>query len=179
MSQATIIAGIYIIAILIMAGYVTVDAISRISTSSWKSIERASLLAQAKINSAIQIMNITTEATRTKLYVVIENVGKSKIVQKDFSIIDVFVTYTDQNGVSNTDWCYFNSVVSTQARWNVNSTIYPNPWPVAVNPLDWNPSGSLAIVIQLPAGSQMQSTTGYVEVVLPTGTSAGQYFVAN
>jgi hypothetical protein len=124
-------------------------------------------------------MNITTEATRTKLYIVIENVGKSKIVQKDFSIIDVLVTYTDQNGISNTDWCYFNSVASTQARWSVNSTIYPNPWPIVVNPLDWNPSGSLAIVIQLPMGSQMQSTAGYVEVVLPTGVPAGAYFGAN
>jgi hypothetical protein len=163
-----------------MAGYVTVDAVSRVSTASWESIERATGLAQAKLNSAIQITNITTAGGRTILYVVIENVGKTKIVRDDFSAIDVLVTYTNQNGISQTYWCYFNSLDSTKIRWNLNSTIYPNPWPAVVNPLDWNPSDSLAIVVQLPAQSQMrQNAAGYVEVVLPTGASAGGSFVAN
>ena len=179
MGYGTIIAGVYILAILITAGYVTVDAVNRITTSSWQSIQSASQLAQAKINSGIQITNITTEQTHTKLYIVIENVGKSRIVRNDFSTIDVLVTYTDQNWVSQTYWCYYNSLDSTKARWSLNSTVYPNPWPAVVNPLDWSPSSSLAIVVQLPMSSHMQSTTGHVEVVLPTGVSAGGYFVPN
>jgi hypothetical protein len=41
-----------------------------------------------------------------------------------------------------------------------------------VNPLDWNPSETLSLVIELAAGSQFsRDTFGYVKVILPQGSS--------
>jgi hypothetical protein len=46
-----------------------------------------------------------------------------------------------------------------------------------VNPLDWNPSDTLSLVIELATGNQfMPDTFGYVKVILPQGSSNGCSF---
>jgi archaellum component FlaF (FlaF/FlaG flagellin family) len=178
MGYGTVIAGIYFVAILLVSLYVYADSVNRLSTTSWKSLEIASEIESSKLRTALEISNIAVAANRTVLYVTVTNTGETKIAESDFAWIDVFLTYTDNTtGVTQTEWCHYNSSNGVQPRWNVNSTIAPNPFPAAVNPLDWDPSETLAIVIHLRSSNQFAANTdGFLKVVAPQGISAAMSF---
>jgi archaellum component FlaF (FlaF/FlaG flagellin family) len=177
LADGTVIAGVCFVAILLLSCYVYADSINRISTISWRNIEVASSIDLNKLETGLAIANVIVAANRTKLYLNATNTGAVKIDRANFAQMNVILTYTDENtNVTQTYWCYYNSTDSSRHRWSLNSS-FTNPYPSTVNPLDWNPSETLSLVIELAAINQFRHDTfGYVKVVLPQGSSNGYSF---
>jgi hypothetical protein len=173
------VAGIYFVAVLIMSLYVYAGSVTQLSNTSIQSIEGATSIQLERLRSSALISNITVSQDTSELFVTVINTGDIKISSTDFQSIDILLTYTDNaTGISQTSWCYYQSTNTTQNRWTLNSTIVPNPYPATVDPLDWNPSKTLAIVIQLGTPHHIRSGTGgYLKIVLPQGSSAAQSFL--
>ena len=178
MGFGTIIAGIYFVAVLIVSGYVVTDTVSRMSNTSYESVVSASSIQLAQLRSSASITGILVGSGADEIYVNLTNTGNLKIVSSDFPQIDVILTYTDNStGLTQTHWCYYGSNDITQDRWSLNSAIHPNPFPAVVNPLDWDPSKTLSITIELAQPSVIMSgSTGYLKIVLPQGSSTAQTF---
>jgi archaellum component FlaF (FlaF/FlaG flagellin family) len=177
LGYGTVIAGVFFVAVLLLSCYVYADSMNRISTISWRSLEAASSISLDKLRSALSIRNVVV-ANRTKLYVNVTNDGTVKVDRADFAGMDVILTYTDEpTGLTQTYWCYYNSVDSSRHRWSLNSS-FTNPYPSIVNPLDWDPSETLSLIIELPVSNQFgNDTVGYLRVVLPEGSSNGLSFL--
>jgi len=177
LADGTLIAGVCFVAILLLSCYVYADSITRISTISWKNVEVASSIDLDKLKSGLTVANVIVAASRTKLYLNATNTGAIKIDRADFPQIDVILTYTDnKTDLRQTYWCYYNSANSSRHSWSLNSS-FTNPYPSIVNPLDWNPSETLSLVVELAAVNQFKPDTyGYVELILPQGSSNGCSF---
>jgi archaellum component FlaF (FlaF/FlaG flagellin family) len=175
----TVIAGIYLVGILFVSFYAFADSVNRMSTTSWQSVEEALKVKMQKLDSALYVTNITVSSDRTRVYANLTNTGDVTIARSQFADMDVLITYTNNaTGVTQTYWCYYNSSDTDRDRWTLNSTITPNPSPSIVNPLDWDPSKTLAITIQLAEGNQMKDhSIGYLKIILPEGSSNGRDFV--
>jgi hypothetical protein len=175
----TIVAGIYFVAVLVMSMYVYASSVTQLSNTSLQSIEGATNIQLERLRSSANISNITVSQDASKLFVTVINTGDLKVSSTDYQSIDVLLTYTDNaSGISQTYWCYYQSLDPTQNRWSLNSTIIPNPYPATVDPLDWNPSKTLAIVIQLGTPHHMRpGTGGYLKIVLPQGSSTALSFL--
>jgi archaellum component FlaF (FlaF/FlaG flagellin family) len=181
LGQETVIGGVCFVAILLLSCYVYADSANRLSTISWRSLEVASSISSEKLNSRLSITGLAVAASRTKLYVNVTNDGTLKIAKSSFAQIDVILTYTNEGtDVAQTYWCHFDSSDSpihdsSIHRWSLNSSLVPNPYPGIVNPLDWDPSETLSLVVELSASNQFRSDTGhdtgYVKIVLPQGSS--------
>lgn len=178
MGYGTIIAGIYFVAILLVSCYVYADSVNRMSNISFQSIQSASSIEIEKLRSSANVASIVESNDHTKLFVNLTNTGDVKINRVDFQDIDVLVTYTDNaTGITQSYWCYYGSNDPAKDRWIVNSTIVPNPFPAIINPLDWDPSETLSITIELAASHQIRAgTTGYLKVILPQGSSSAETF---
>jgi len=179
MGFGTIVAGIYFVAVLVMSMYVYASSVTQLSNTSLQSIEGATSIQLDRLRSSASISNITVSDDTSELFVTIINTGDLKVPGIDFSSIDVLITYTDNaTGISQTYWCYYQSIDPAQNRWALNSTIVPNPYPATVDPLDWNPSKTLAIVVQLATPHHFRpGTGGYLKIVLPQGSSADLSFL--
>jgi archaellum component FlaF (FlaF/FlaG flagellin family) len=175
LGYGTVIAGIYFVAILLFSCYVYADSMNRISTISWKSLQEASSINLNRLRSALSITSIVVANNRTRLYVNVTNDGTMKIDRADLGEMDVILTYTDENtNLKQTYWCYYDSLEPSRHRWALNSS-FVNPYPSAVNPLDWDQSETLSLVVELPTGNQLkQDSVGYLRVVLPEGSSDGR-----
>lgn len=180
MGYSTIIAGIFFVATLIVSFYVYADSATRMSNISLQSLQSASSIQLEKIRSSAHIGSILVSGDFSRLYVNITNTGDLKITQDTFSAIDLLITYTDNaTGVTQTYWCQFNSSDPSTYRWIVNSTITPNPFPAIIDPLNWDPSKTLSITVELPTPHDIKpGTVGYLKVILPPGTSTAQAFNA-
>ena len=178
MGFGVVIAGVFFVAILLLSCYVYADSKNRISAISWRSLEAASSISLDKLRSALSIRNVVVAANRTKLYVNVTNDGSVKVDHAGFGLIDVVLTYTDEpTRLTQTYWCYYNSTDSSRHRWSLNSS-FTNPFPSIVNPLDWDPSKTLSLIIELPVSNQFANdTVGYLRVVLPEGSSNGLSFL--
>jgi archaellum component FlaF (FlaF/FlaG flagellin family) len=172
-----VIAGIYFVAILLFSCYVYADSMNRISTTSWKSLQEASSISLNRLRSGLSTTSVVVAGNRTKLYVNVTNDGTMKIDRANFEEMDVILTYTDENtNLKQTYWCYYNSLEPSKHRWSLNSS-FANPYPSAVNPLDWDQSETLSLVVELPTVNQMKlDTVGYLRIVLPEGSSNGRSF---
>jgi hypothetical protein len=106
------------------------------------------------------------------------NTGNLRVVKADYSKIDVLLTYIDEATlIKRTYYAYYDSPDTSKHRWRLDPAVTPNPSPSSVNPLDWDPSEVLAIVIYLPSGKRIRNNTpGYVLVSLPSAASAGRTF---
>jgi archaellum component FlaF (FlaF/FlaG flagellin family) len=175
-----VIAGLCFVAILLLSFYVYADSVNRLSTISWRSIEAASSIGSGKLNSRLSITKAVVASDRTKLYVNVTNDGTVKIDHSEFAQMDVFLTYAGE-----TYYCYYNSSDSpvhdsSKYTWSLNSS-FPNPYPSVVNPLDWDPSKILSLVVALPASPFQHyfedHTYVYVKVVLPQGSSNAYSFL--
>ena len=178
MGFGTIIAGIYFVAVLIVSGYVVTDTVNRISSTSYQSVLTASNIQLEKVKSSATISGIMVAGNHQEVYVNLTNNGAVRLDSEDFARIDVIQTYTaNSTGLTQTYWSFYNSNAPSQNRWALNSTIYPNPFPAVVNPLDWDPSKTLSITIDLAQGQLIRSQTfGYLKVVLPEGSYTAQTF---
>jgi len=179
----TIIAGIYFVAVLIVSGYVITDTVNRMSDMSYESVLTAATMQLNKIGSSATITKIDARVGDEGgvVYVNLLNTGQVKISSADFPKMDILLTYTDSDtGIAQTHWCYYSSdgpLQNPSCDWAKNSTISPNPSPSLVDPLNWDPSTTLSITIQL-AQSQyvMPGSAGYLKVVLPGGSSTAGNF---
>jgi hypothetical protein len=178
MGFGTIIAGIYFVAVLIVSGYVVTDTVNRMSNTSYESVLTASSIELEKLRSSASISGILIGDEHGEIYVNITNTGEVRIVSADFLQIDIILTYTDNSTrLTQTHWCYYDSNDPSQYRWLLNSTFSPNPFPAMVNPLDWDPSKTLSITIELAEPHHiMPGSVGYLKVVLPEGSSTAQTF---
>jgi hypothetical protein len=172
-----VIASIYFTALLLTASYVYADSVNRVSLSSWDSIKNVSNIEIQRLSSGLSIESITVSGRNT-LYLTLMNTGNLKVVRADFPNIDILLTYIDEASVTKrTYWVYYDSPDTSKHRWTLNSEVSPNPSPSSVNPLDWDPSETLAIVINLPSSGKIKKgTSGYVSVSLPSAVSAGRSF---
>jgi archaellum component FlaF (FlaF/FlaG flagellin family) len=185
LTDGTVIAGVCLVTVLLVSFYVYGDSMNRMSTISWRSIEVASSISLDKLRSGLSIVKVIVAAGRTKLYVNATNTGTIKIDRAEFAQMDVILAYTEETtNLNQTYWCYYNSsdspiYDSSRYTWSLNSS-FANPFPSVVNPLDWDPSKTLSLVVQLPTSPFphhfMNDTVGYVKVILPQGTSDLSFF---
>jgi len=178
MGFATIVAGIYLVAVLIVSFYVCANSVNQLSTASIQSIQGATSIQIQRLESSAQISQVAVSPDESKLFVNVTNNGDMKVPNSAFQEIDVFVTYTDNStGMTQTYWCYYNSANPAQDRWALNSTITPNPFPATVDPYNWDPSKTLSITIQLAVPHHIQpGTTVYLKIILPEGSSTADSF---
>lgn len=178
MGFGTIIAGIYFVAVLIVSGYVVTDTVNRMSNTSYDSVLTASSIQLEKLRSSLSVSGVRVAGGDAAIYVNLTNTGDAKIVSSDFPQIDVILTYTDNSTrITQTVWCYYGSTDLFQDRWLLNSTISPNPFPAVVNPLDWDPSKTLSITIDLAQPHQITpGSIAYLKVILPGGSSTARTF---
>lgn len=181
MGYGTIIAGIYFVAILLVSCYVYADSMNRMTAISWKSLQEGSSISIGRMRSGLSITNVSVVVYRTELYVNLTNDGAMKIDRDEFREMDIILTYTNETGNKATYWCYYNSDESSRHRWSIPeffpNTPFTNPYPSVVNPLDWDPSEVLLLVIDLPTNYQMKNcTVAYLRVILPEGSSNGRSF---
>jgi len=177
--HGTVLAGICFMTVLLTASYVFVDSIYRTSTSSASSLRDVSSIEIVRLKSSCSMLSIY-EKDRDKVYVELQNSGNVKVVASDFWRIDVLLTYVDDaTSTKVTYWCYYNTSDTSKHRWILDPAESPNPSPTAVNPLDWDPSETLSIVIYIPSSAKIKrNTSGYVIVALPSGsTCGGQFYV--
>jgi archaellum component FlaF (FlaF/FlaG flagellin family) len=185
LAQETVIAGVCFVAILLLSSYVYADSMNRLSTISWKSIEVASSIGFDKLKSRLSITSVKVAADQRELYLNVTNDGTVKIDRADFAQIDVILTYTDETtNHTQTYWCYYNSTYYNSTdlsrhTWTLNPSFNnKNPYPSIVNPLDWDPSETLSLVVELSTSHQFRhDSVGYVKVVLPQGSSNGCSFL--
>jgi archaellum component FlaF (FlaF/FlaG flagellin family) len=180
LGYGTIIAGIYFVAILLVSCYVYADSVNRMSTTSWKSLQEGSSISIGRMRSGLSITNVSVVKNRTELYVNLTNDGAVKIDWDEFREMDVILTYINETDNKATYWCYYSND-SSRHRWSTPvlfpNTSFTNPYPSIVNPLDWDPSEVLLIVINLPTNYQMKNcTVAYLRVILPEGSSNGRSF---
>jgi hypothetical protein len=178
LGQETVIAGVCFVAILLFSFYVYADSMNRISAISWKSVDVASNIRFDKLRSGVSISKAEVNHGNSPLYVDAINDGTARISCSDFAKMDIILTYTDKiTGLTETRWCYYNSSDTSRCRWTLDPSFASNPHPSIVNPLDWDPSETLSLIIRIPASEQFKDKTdGYVKVVLPQGTSNGLSF---
>ena len=187
MGFGTIIAGVYFIAVLIVSGYVITDTVNRMSKLSYESVLTASNIQLNKLESSASITKIDARVEANGsgvIYVDLLNTGNVKILSSDFSKIDVLLTYTYTDTTTDTQtkqtqWCYYDSNTPSQDQWTTNSTISPNPSPGVVDPSNWDPAETLAVVIALPLTQPLSISSGsdgYLKVVLPGGSAAAETF---
>lgn len=173
----TVIAGIYFTAILLTACYVLSDSMNRMSTSSVGSLKDLSTIEVQRLRSSCSIDSLGISGRNT-LFIDLENIGDVKVVKSDYWKIDVLLTYQDEaTHITGTYWCYYDSSDTSKHRWRLDPEVTPNPSPDVVNPLDWDPSEALSIVIYLPSGKRVHdNTNGYVTIALPPGATCGRWF---
>jgi len=178
LGYGTLIAGVYFVAILLLSCYVYADSMNRISAISWKSLEVASDIQFEKLKSGVSISQVQVQHGQSPLYLDAINDGTITISRVGFSKMDVILTYTDKaTGLPKTIWCYYNSSDTSRCRWRLDPSFPSNPHPSIVNPLDWDPSETLSLIIEIPASGEFKAkTSGYVKVVLPQGSSNGLSF---
>ena len=170
MGFATIIAGVYFVAVLIVCGYVVTDTVNRMSAVSYNSVLTATSIQFNRLGSSASITGLSVSPDGEEISVSLLNTGEVKIDNAEFSKIDVLLTYTDNGtGVTETHWCPYGSTQQDQTcYWSNNG----NPSPAVVDPQDWNPSKTLSITIQLANPQQIAPDSAvYLKVVLPGGSS--------
>jgi hypothetical protein len=178
LGYVTVIAGVYFVTILLLSCYVYADSMNRSSAIAWKSLEVASNIQLDKLKSGLSISEVQVQHGKSPLYLDAINDGAIRIRRADFAKMDVILTYTDKGtGLAKTIWCYYNSSDTSRCRWRLDPSFPSNPHPSVVNPLDWDPSETLSLIIEIPASDEFKDKTfGYVKVVLPQGSSNGSNF---
>jgi hypothetical protein len=179
LGYGTVIGGVYFVMILLLSCYVYADSMNRMSAISWKSLEVASDIQYERLKSGIFISQVQVQHGHNPLYLDAINDGTITISRADFSRIDVILTFTDNaTSLTTANWCYYNSSDASRCRWRLDPSLPSNPHPSAVNPLDWDPSETLSLVIEIPASNEFKDkSSGYVKVALPQGASNGLTFV--
>jgi archaellum component FlaF (FlaF/FlaG flagellin family) len=187
LADGTVIAGVCLVAILLVSCYVYGDSLNRMSTISWRSLEVASSISLEKLKSGLSIAKVIVAADRTKLYVNATNTGTVKVDWAEFAQMDVILSYTEETTSLNlTYWCYYNSSDSpthdsSRHIWSLNYSFAPfASYPSVVNPRDWDPSETLSLNVELPKSPFplhfKPDTVGYVKVILPQGSSDISFF---
>lgn len=151
---------------------------NRISAISWKSLEVASDIQFEKLRSALSISQVQVQQGSSILYLDATNDGTIPIARADFAKMDIILTYTDKTtGLTKTTWCRYNSSDTSTCRWRLDPSFPSNPHPSIVNPLDWDPSETLSLIVEIPASEKFKAASfGYVKLVLPHGSSNGLGF---
>ena len=172
MSFGTIFATIVFVAILIFSSYLlATSTICTMNTLS-QSFKKANYMQNGKLKTEIEIVNVSVSDAQN-ITVVINNTGKTKILNDDFKYIDVFVYY---DIVGAADGYTFKWIPYTEKYPpENNSWTVVNISPDSVNPRNFDPDEQMKIWIRVLPRIE-NGTTGWIKVVTPNGISAPSYF---
>lgn len=101
MGFSTLIASIILMTALIIAANISYSTLSKLQEFSWEAYREENNLKISKSHTAMNITNVTYNATLSKLYVYIKNTGSSEICVDKIEILLDGVLYT-QNISSRT-----------------------------------------------------------------------------
>ena len=174
MSFGTIFATIVFAAILIFSSYLLATSTIFTMNTLSQSFKKANDMQNGKLKTEIEIVNVSVSDAQN-ITVVINNTGKTKILNDDFMYIDVFVYY-DIVGAAERytfKWIpYTETYPPENDHWTVVSIS-----PDSVNPRNFDPDEQMKIWIRVLPRIE-SGTTGWIEVVTPNGISASSYFYA-
>jgi len=174
MSFGTIFATIVFVAILMFSSYLLATSTIFTMNTLSQSFKKANDMQNGKLKTEIEIVNVSVSNAQN-ITVVINNTGKTKILNDDFKYIDVFV--------------YYDIVGAEEGytfKWIPYTEAYPpenNSWtvvsisPDSVNPRNFDPDEQMKIWIRVLPRIE-NGTTGWIGVVMPNGISASSYFYA-
>ncbi len=137
-----------------------------------QSFKKANDMQNGKLKTEIEIVNVSVSDAQN-ITVVINNTGKTKILNDDFKYIDVFVYY---DIISAAEGYTFKRIPYTEKyppennSWTVVSIS-----PDSVNPRNFDPDEQMKIWIRVLPRIE-NGTTGWIKVVTPNGISASSYF---
>ena len=172
MSFGTIFMTIVFVAILIFSSYLLATSTVFTMNTLSQSFKKANDMQNGKLKTEIEIVDVSVSDAQN-ITVVINNTGKTKILNDDFKYIDVFV--------------YYDIVGAEEGytfKWIPYTETYPpenNSWtvvsisPDSVNPHNFDPDEQMKIWIRVLPRIE-NGTTGWIEVVTPNGISASSYF---
>jgi len=172
MSFGTIFVTIVFVAILIFSSYLLATSTIFTMNTLSQSFKKANDMQNGKLKTEIEIVNVSVSDAQN-ITVVINNTGKTKILNDDFKYIDVFVYYDIVGAAEGYTF-----------KWILYTEKYPpenNSWtvvsisPDSVNPRNFDPDEQMKIWIRVLPRIE-NGTTGWIEVVTPNGISASSYF---
>ena len=172
MSFGTIFATIVFAAILMFSSYLLASSTIFTMNTLSQSFKKANDMQNGKLKTEIEIVDVSVSDAQN-ITVVINNTGKTKILNDDFKYIDVFVYY-DIVGAAERytfKWIpYTETYPPENDRWTVVSIS-----PDSVNPRNFDPDEQMKIWIRVLPRIE-NGTTGWIKVVTPNGISASSYF---
>jgi len=174
MSFGTIFATIVFVAILMFSSYLLATSTIFTMNTLSQSFKKANDMQNGKLKTEIEIVDVSVSDAQN-ITVVINNTGKTKILNNDFKYIDVFVYYDIVGAAEGYTF-----------KWIPYTEKYPpenNSWtvvsisPDSVNPRNFDPDEQMKIWIRVLPRIE-SGTTGWIEVVTPNGISVSSYFYA-
>jgi len=172
MSFGTIFATIVFVAILMFSSYLLATSTIFTMNTLSQSFKKANDMQNGKLKTEIEVVNVSVSDAQN-ITVVINNTGKTKILNDDFKYIDVFVYYD-----------IIGAAEGYTFKWIPYTEAYPpenNSWtvvsisPDSVNPRNFDPDEQMKIWIRVLPRIE-NDTTGWIKVVTPNGISAPSYF---
>ena len=172
MSFGTIFVTIVFVAILMFSSYLLATSTIFTMNTLSQSFKKANDMQNGKLKTEIEIVNVSVSDAQN-ITVVINNTGKTKILNDDFKYIDVFVYYDIVGAAEGYTF-----------KWIPYTEKYPpenNSWtvvsisPDSVNPRNFDPDEQMKIWIRVLPRIE-NGTTGWIKVVTPNGISAPSYF---
>ena len=158
------------------------------SMDTWSnSLKEINKINDERLKTSIEIDDISVTSSdfyeRSDINVSIDNTGSTKILNHDFSHIDVFVYYYNHSGDENITihrWIPYNSSLAFSSNYE---SLGNNEWTVVritpdlINPRVFDPDEQLEIMIRvyppLENSSMMQNRT---KIVMPNGVDDAEYF---
>jgi len=172
MSFGTIFVTIVFVAILMFSSYLLATSTIFTMNTLSQSFKKANEMQNGKLKTEIEMVNVSVSNAQN-ITVVINNTGKTKILNDDFKYIDVFVYYDIVGAAEGYTF-----------KWIPYTEKYPpenNSWtvvsisPDSVNPRNFDPDEQMKIWIRVLPRIE-NGTTGWIKVVTPNGISAPSYF---
>lgn len=158
------------------------------SMDTWSnSLKEMNKINNERLKTEIDLgdMSVTSSEyyTRSYLNVSITNTGSTKILNHDFSHIDVFVYYYNCAGAENITihrWIPYNSSLAFSSNYEA---LGDNEWtvvritPDSINPRVFDPDEQLEIVIRVcPAIDNSSAMQNRTKIVMPNGVADAEYF---
>ena len=148
----------------------SMDTLSN-SLKKMNEIENAQLKTEIEIGENVSVTE-SNPGPGSKINVFINNTGSTKILNSEYSHMDVFIHYNATGTGKITKWIPYNDTTGEPGNneWTVRRIS-----PDLINPGIFDPDEEMKIMIRVYPAIEKNSTN-WIKVVTPNAVSASKYF---